>query len=162
MTNDWERLAGAIRERRQALGMTQQQLAEAAGVTRTTIKNLEGARQPTKRPPASLPAVEHALGWTLGSARAILDGDKPTPIAGTDASPVSGGEHDFEIDPEVGAVVRNTVFEVVGVLEPGMPLSRVREIEAIALEAVRRRGGIPRRRHNQASDNPSKGTDNPV
>jgi hypothetical protein len=42
-----------------------------------------------------------------------------------------------------------------------MPLSRVREIEALALEAVRRRGGIPRRRHNQASDNATKGADNP-
>lgn len=161
MTNDWDRLAGAIRERRAALGMTQQQLADAAGVTRTTIKNLEGARQPTKRPPASLPAVENALGWTLGSARTILAGGEPTPIAGDNTAPVPGGEHELEIDPEVGAVVRNTVFEVVGVLEPGMPLSRVREIEAIALEAVRRRGGIPRRRHIQASDNASKGSDNP-
>lgn len=162
MTNDWDRLARAIRERRVALGMTQQQLADAAGVTRTTIKNLEGARQPTKRPPASLPAVENALGWTLGSARTVLAGGEPTPIADEDIAPVSGGEHDLEIDPEVGAVVRNTVFEVVGVLEPGMPLSRVREIEAIALEAVRRRGGIPRRRHSQASNDASKGTDNPA
>jgi transcriptional regulator with XRE-family HTH domain len=160
MTNDWDRLAGAIRKRRQVLGMTQQQLADAAGVARTTIKNLEGARQPAARPPASLPAVENALGWTLGSARAILGGGEPAPIAGDGTPPTPGGEYDHEMDPDVGAIVRNTVFEVVGVLDPEMSLSRVREIEAIALEAVRRRGGIPRRRHNQASDNASKGSDN--
>jgi len=77
MTNDWDRLAGAIRERRQALGMTQQQLADAAGVTRTTIKNLEGARQPTKRLPSSTAAVEQALGWAPGSIRIVLDGGNP-------------------------------------------------------------------------------------
>lgn len=77
MTNDWDRLAGAIRERRLALGMTQQQLADAAGVTRSTIKNLEGARQPTKRPPSSIAAVEQALGWAPGSVRTVLDGGAP-------------------------------------------------------------------------------------
>lgn len=77
MTNDWDRLAGAIRERRQALGMTQQQLADAAGVTRTTIKNLEGARQPAKRLPLSVAPVEQALGWAPGSARIVLDGGAP-------------------------------------------------------------------------------------
>lgn len=80
MTNDWDRLAGAIRERRQALGMTQQQLADAAGVTRTTIKNLEGARQPTKRLPSSIAAVEQVLGWAPGSARIVLDGGEPIAI----------------------------------------------------------------------------------
>lgn len=80
MTNDWDRLAGAIRERRQALGMTQQQLADAAGVTRTTIKNLEGARQPTKRLPSSIAAVEQVLGWAPGSARIVLDGGEPIAV----------------------------------------------------------------------------------
>jgi hypothetical protein len=97
----------------------------------------------------------------LGSARAILAGGEPTLIAGEGKPPTPGGEYDQEMDPDVGAIVRNTVFEVVGVIDPDMSLSRLREIEAIALEAVRRRGGIPRRRHNQASDNASKGPDNP-
>lgn len=77
MTAHWDRLAGAIRERRAALNLSQQQLADAAGVTRTTIKNLEGARQPTRLPP-SMTAVEQALGWTLGSGREVLNGGEPT------------------------------------------------------------------------------------
>lgn len=80
MTADWDRLAGAIRERRTALNMSQQQLADAAGVTRSTIKNLEGARQPTRLPP-SITAVEQVLGWTAGSGRAVLNGGEPTIIA---------------------------------------------------------------------------------
>lgn len=95
MTNDWDRLAGTIREWRQALGMTQQQLATAAGVTRTTIKNLEGARQPTKRLPSSIAAVEQALKWAPGSARIVLDGGQPigtTPEAAT--QPSTDGTHE--------------------------------------------------------------------
>lgn len=77
MTTDWDRLAGAIRERRKVLDMTQQQLADAAGVDRSTIKNLEGARTP-KRLPSSIAAVEQALGWTSGSAQTVLAGGEPT------------------------------------------------------------------------------------
>lgn len=85
MTTDWDRLARAIRERRRVLDMTQQQLADAAGVTRTTIKNLEGARTPT-RLPSSIAAVEQALGWTPGSARTVLAGGVPTIIIGPDGA----------------------------------------------------------------------------
>jgi DNA-binding XRE family transcriptional regulator len=77
MTNDWDRLARAIRERRRVLDLTQQQLADAARVTRTTIKNLEGARQPKKRLPSSMAAVEKALGWAIGSGEAVLSGGEP-------------------------------------------------------------------------------------
>lgn len=77
MNADWARLANAIKRRREALGLTQVQLADLASVTDTTIRNLEGGRA-FKRPPASLPAVEHGLGWAPGSARAILAGGEPT------------------------------------------------------------------------------------
>lgn len=157
---DWKRLADAIKHRREVLGLTQVQLSELMGVSDTTIRNLEGSRE-FKRLPASLPTVEQALGWAPGSARAILAGGKPA-LADTPAAPATTeDDYEIEVDPEVGTIVHNTVYEVLGVLEPNMPLSRVREIEALALEAVRRRGGIPRRRHNQASDNVSTGSDNP-
>jgi transcriptional regulator with XRE-family HTH domain len=81
MTNDWDRLARAIRERRRVLDLTQQQLADAARVTRTTVKNLEGARKPTSRLPSSMGALEQALGWAVGSGEAVLAGGEPTPAA---------------------------------------------------------------------------------
>lgn len=80
MTANWDRLAGAIRERRAVLGLSRQQLADAAGVTLSTIKNLEGARRPT-RLPSSMGAVEQALGWTAGSGREVLNGGEPTIVA---------------------------------------------------------------------------------
>jgi DNA-binding XRE family transcriptional regulator len=76
MTN-WDRLARAIRDRRRVLDLTQQRLADNARVTRSTIKNLEGAREPT-RLPSSMTAVEQALGWAPGSGQAVLNGGEPT------------------------------------------------------------------------------------
>jgi len=153
MSADWERLADAIKRRREALGFTQVKLAELVGVTDTTIRNLEGGRQFT-RPPSSLPSVERALGWAPGSARAVMAGGEPTVEA--DAAPVDVNSR-YEIEeppadaPEgVGMIVRNTVIAVVGVLAPDTPLSEVQKIEARALEAVLERGGRPLQRHREA------------
>lgn len=155
---DWKRLAGAIKRQREALGLTQVQLAELAGVTGTTIRNLEGGRE-FKRLPASLPAVGQALGWAPGSARTVLAGGEPTIASAEPVPRADDGEYELEVDPEVGMIVRNTVYEVIGVVEPGMSLSRVREIEALALEAVLSRGGRPRKRHPQAFDESSASGD---
>jgi transcriptional regulator with XRE-family HTH domain len=158
MTNDWDRLAQAIRRQRQALGLTQQQLAAAAEVTRSTIKNLEGGRAFT-RLPASLPSVEQALDWKPGSARTVLAGGEPT-VASVEPVPrIDDSEYELEVDPEVGTIVHNTVYEVLGVVAPNMTLREVREVEALALAAVMSRGGRPRRRHPQAFDESSASGD---
>jgi transcriptional regulator with XRE-family HTH domain len=108
---DWDRLAGAVRHRREELGFTQVQLAERAGVTDTTIGNLEGGRR-FKRPPASLPAVEQALGWTKGSARAVLTGGEPA----LDAEPVPAVAHATEpayaLQPLSGQLPANILDEL--------------------------------------------------
>jgi len=74
---DWTHLASAIRQRRDQIGMTQQQVAENAAVSTMTVRNLEAARAYTRLPP-SLGAVERALGWEHGSAQAVLAGGEPT------------------------------------------------------------------------------------
>jgi transcriptional regulator with XRE-family HTH domain len=161
MDADRGRLATAIQRRREALGFTQVQLAKLAGVTDTTIRNLEGGRQFT-RPPASLPAVEQALGWVPGSGQAVLNGGEPTLVADALAAEVEDFATRYEIEDspdavgDVGTIVRDTVFEVIGVLAPDTPLSQVRDIEALALEAVLRRGGRPLRRHPQAYQEPAE------
>lgn len=79
MTRDWERLARAIEEARDAKGLTQVALAEAADVSESTVQNLEsGATR--KRTPSTLPKVEAALGWAPGSGLAVLAGGDPTPL----------------------------------------------------------------------------------
>ncbi|MEU7066955.1 helix-turn-helix transcriptional regulator [Streptomyces sp. NPDC046161] len=78
MTRDWERLARAIEEARDAKGLTQVALAEAAEVSESTVQNLEsGATR--KRTPSTLPKIEAALGWAPGSGIAVLAGGDPTP-----------------------------------------------------------------------------------
>lgn len=72
MDRDWKRLGRAIKAQREHLGMTtQQELADAAGVTRQTVQSLEGGKE-RKRMPVAVAPVEKALGWEAGTASRIL------------------------------------------------------------------------------------------
>ncbi|MFF8784715.1 multiprotein-bridging factor 1 family protein [Streptomyces sp. NPDC015125] len=77
MGRDWKRLAEAIKGARQALRLTQVDLAHAAGVSESTVQNLEAGDSRT-RIPTSLPKIESALNWREGSAQAVLAGGEPT------------------------------------------------------------------------------------
>lgn len=72
---DRERVAKYVAARRGALGLTQERLAERAGVTVKTVYNLEaGERWPQARTRA---AVEAALRWRAGDLVRIAGGDEP-------------------------------------------------------------------------------------
>ncbi|GAA3384355.1 helix-turn-helix transcriptional regulator [Streptomyces racemochromogenes] len=73
MSRDWEQLARAIEAARDAMGLTQVALAEAAGVSESTVQNLESGATRRRTPP-SLAKVEQALGWAAGTGLAILTG----------------------------------------------------------------------------------------
>jgi transcriptional regulator with XRE-family HTH domain len=60
MTREWERQRAAVKTEREKLGLTQVELAGEAGVTESTIQNLEGQR-PYKRRPGSLDLVWSTL-----------------------------------------------------------------------------------------------------
>lgn len=77
MSRDWLRLAHAIEAAREANGMTQVDLAEAAEVSESSVQNLEAGKERTRTPP-TLIKVERALGWTAGSAATVLAGGDPT------------------------------------------------------------------------------------
>lgn len=70
--------------------MSQRDLARSAGVTPTTVRNVEGGRVFT-RVPASVTQIERALGWTFGSADAVLAGGEPT-LASASSPPDSQAE----------------------------------------------------------------------
>jgi transcriptional regulator with XRE-family HTH domain len=74
---DWTALATALRDRRKALRLTQEELADQAGVHTATVKDYEAGKTYT-RMPKSWAALEHVLGWAPGSARAVLEGGEPT------------------------------------------------------------------------------------
>ncbi|SEG11512.1 Helix-turn-helix [Thermomonospora echinospora] len=74
---DRERVAKYVVARRGSLGLTQEQLAERAGVTVKTVYNLEsGGRWPQAR---TRGAIEGALRWRAGDLVRIGEGREPTP-----------------------------------------------------------------------------------
>lgn len=77
---DRERVAKYVVARRGSLGLTQEQLAERAGVTVKTIYNIEaGERWPQAR---TRSVIEHALEWGSGDLVRIAEGAEPTAANG--------------------------------------------------------------------------------
>lgn len=70
----WTRLAGAVRSRRDELGLTQVELATKAGISEPTLRVIEGARRRSYQK-ATLRALSQALGWTPDGAQRILGGE---------------------------------------------------------------------------------------
>lgn len=154
MDADWDRLATAVQRRRETLGLTQVQLAEAAGVTDTTIRNLEGGRK-FKRPPASLPSVEQALGWSPGSARVVLAGGEPALLAdAADDIPLEQRYRRVEtISPEqLAEAVEDMVYEVFIAAPPGTSFEDYDKARRRAFEVLRSKGIEVAMRHRGASD----------
>lgn len=85
----WAALATAIRAAREARGLTQEALADLAGIHEGSVQNLESGKARTRIPP-SLTKVEPHLGWETGSGRAILDGGEPRPAAEGPAKTAAG------------------------------------------------------------------------
>lgn len=76
MSEDWARLGAAVREAREAKGLTQAGLGAEVGVGETTIANVERAR--TRKVTPTLRSIARVLGWTPGSIDALLGGGSPT------------------------------------------------------------------------------------
>lgn len=156
MDADWERLADMVRRRREALGLTQVQLAERTGLTDTTIGNLEGGRR-FKRVPASVPAVEQGLGWAPGSARVVLAGGEPTLIAEVaDSMPLDERYRRIEsVSPEqLSEAVEDMVYEVFMAGPPGMSFEDYDKARRRAFEVLRSKGIEVAMRNRGASEGP--------
>lgn len=89
----WGTLAEAVRAAREARGLSQVALAELAGISESSVQNLEKGHSRT-RIPQSLAKVEPHLGWAAGSGMAVLQGGTPNPAAAeeTSASRDAGGD----------------------------------------------------------------------
>ncbi|WP_405769156.1 helix-turn-helix domain-containing protein [Actinacidiphila glaucinigra] len=117
MDQDWARLARAIRRAREGrlMGngahMTQQDLATAAGVSESTVQNLEDENRTYTRRPVTLPRIEAALGWGPGSADLVLAGGDPV-------APQPTGTSDPDL-PKVTGTSRRLPLRVQHELEDG-------------------------------------------
>lgn len=81
MGRDEAPLAEAVRTRREALGLTQDELAVHANVSRSTIQNVEAGKAPR---PVLLGRIAHALGTDIATLRhgGSPDGAGPPPDTG--------------------------------------------------------------------------------
>ncbi|WP_075890636.1 helix-turn-helix domain-containing protein [Actinomyces provencensis] len=80
MTNEKDRvsLGELVRARRLEVGIaTGRALADASQISTRTLNDIENGRRPSYSR-ATLWALDRALGWTRGSAQAVLDGGEPT------------------------------------------------------------------------------------
>lgn len=93
----------AIKDRRAELGLTQAQLAEAAGISKRCLWSLE-LGQNSGVQLDKLTAVLGALGLdlTISSADVVTPGTQPLPLATSDASPDAETATD-DADPAIDA-----------------------------------------------------------
>lgn len=74
---DREHTARRVRERREELGMTQEDVATSGGPSTATLRLIENASPTTPRL-KSQRQLENALDWEPGSYRALMQGGEPT------------------------------------------------------------------------------------
>lgn len=78
MDHAWPALATAIAARREAIPLTQDELAEAMNVGRSTVQKLENPRTTYTKIQPIHREVAYQLGWTRGSIEQVLAGGEPT------------------------------------------------------------------------------------
>lgn len=67
----WQFLARITKERREFIGLSQEELATYGGPRKSTVGKIENARE-TSYSPRTQQQLEKALGWSRGSVRMIL------------------------------------------------------------------------------------------
>ena len=75
MARDWVRLGAALAAAREARGLTQVDMTEKIGVSRSAIQNIERGR--VQKLTTTIRAYMSTVGWPAGSADAVLDGGEP-------------------------------------------------------------------------------------
>jgi transcriptional regulator with XRE-family HTH domain len=79
VSSDWKRLGAAVISERVRRGhRTLSAFARAAGLSRTTLDSIENGRKDGYSP-TTIAALEHALGWRVGSVDRVLRGLEPLP-----------------------------------------------------------------------------------
>ncbi|CDO11488.1 transcriptional regulator [Mycolicibacterium cosmeticum] len=73
----WEKLGEAVRERRIALGLTQEQLADRGGPSTPTLRAIENNRA-GRLSPRLRRSLERTLQWSAGSVDEVLAGQDAT------------------------------------------------------------------------------------
>lgn len=129
----WRDLASMIVARRRQLGMrTQQDLADAAGVSVPTITRLESGR-PLQRRSRTWDLVETALKWSPGYIERYVNAAAVRTGYLIEASELS------EIEPRAREAIKGALMATL----PDATVAQVVAAEKAAIEALRREGLLP-------------------
>lgn len=79
VSSDWERLGKQVRAERRRRKLNMAALSAVSGLGTSTLDNIEHGRK-TSYDPATLSALEDALGWRIGSVERVLRGLDPLPV----------------------------------------------------------------------------------
>jgi hypothetical protein len=94
-TEGIERLQHFVTERRRSLNISRAQMFHRGGPSPSTMnKAVTGARGLSR---STLERLDRALGWTPGSAAAVLDGGTPTSRIAVDGHTGRCGPHDHVV-----------------------------------------------------------------
>jgi hypothetical protein len=80
VTEDWQAVANAISDQMAALRTTQMEVVAGAGISLTTLRELQRNSNPRRRRPQTLAAVSAALGWPPTHLAMILHGAQARPL----------------------------------------------------------------------------------
>jgi len=143
-------LAQVIKRRRKAAGLSQQKLAAKAGVSQSTVGNLEaGSRGDKGDVPASLPAIAVALGASteeLAREAGIRLPLRPLDLAMPDgATPVIAWRHEDDLGGEIDPYVFIPRVEIRASAGSGKPIvepsaNDERQPQAFRADWIRRKG----------------------
>ena len=73
-TDDWQRLANAMRDSRERADLTRPAFAVASGVSESTVYDVEHAREWPRGITASIRRMAYTLGWPDGWVEAVVEG----------------------------------------------------------------------------------------
>lgn len=111
--DSWERLASIVRDRRERLGLTQEEAVTRAGrgVNRTFWWQVENARR-NMISAMSEYALCRALGWTPDSVRRIHQGLEPVVIEEAEPTQDSSIIEMLETDPALDDSAREIILDL--------------------------------------------------
>jgi len=73
----WARLGQALKQAREHLGLSQDDLASHAGVATASVQSAEYGKPPKGRMPYTIAKIASTLGWPVGAVDAVLEGEAP-------------------------------------------------------------------------------------
>lgn len=128
----WARLGQALKQTREAAGLSQAELAERAGVSKASVSSAEAGAVPKARMPFTLGRIAAALGWPRGSIDAVLDGADPP-----------GGWKDISVQGQLSAGHLEGILTSAMVRAmDGATGTEIRNATKIAMDELRRQGLI--------------------